>query len=105
MVILVDNTATIIWMIKGIVIIRVNNPKIKRRPPTISRHPTKFAENSGKGIPIFVNRPTPWLAKTNLIIPSQRNTPPTIKRISIIALEPFTGGPVNHFIIFSIILP
>src|SRR5208283_3596630 len=61
----------------------------RRRPAAISTTPTKFARNSGAGIPSLANRPTPWLGERNLIRPEAQKTPPTASRIRIVA-----GGAV-----------
>lgn len=54
--------ATLMSMISGIVVSRVNKPMIKSVPQTISTTPTKGARNCGAGMPIFIKRPAPNVA-------------------------------------------
>src|SRR3989339_677593 len=83
--IFVDEIATIIFTIIGIDANLVNNPINIKAPQRISNTPTKGAKNSGIGIPIFINLPTPSSSENkNFWIPSNKNTVPTINRIRII---------------------
>ena len=90
-----ERIATIISIMKGIATNRVARPSNSSTPPTISRPPTKWAVSTGSGIPNFVNRPTPWLTKTNLRMPSQRKTEPAMIRNSNVALGATFAGPAT----------
>src|ERR1019366_8288424 len=69
---------------------RVSSPRINSTPHTISQTPTKGAKISGFGIPILVKRPTPCASGIkNFWMPSERKTPPTIRRIRITAAGAF----------------
>ncbi len=51
--------ATLMFMINGIAAILVKKPISISNQNTISTVPTKGAKNSGDGIPILINLPTP----------------------------------------------
>jgi len=89
--ILVESIATTISIISGIAISRVARPARSRIPPRISRPATKEAVTAGSGMPSFVKRPTPWLARTNLRMPSQRKTEPAMIRRSSVAPGAVSG--------------
>src|ERR1022692_1101029 len=82
--------ATSMFIIMVMAAKRVSSPKMKSTPHTISQTPTKGARMSGFGIPIFVKRPTPCASGIkNFWMPSERKTPPTIRRIRITAAGAF----------------
>lgn len=84
--------ATALWLkqlqltfivINGIAARRVNHPIRIKKPQVISKLPTNGPGKSGFGNPIFSNLPGPNLsANKNFCMPSDKNTAPTIKRIS-----------------------
>lgn len=84
----VVNIAVIIMIISGTLARRVIRPNNTSAPQTISEVPTKNPRNSGEGNPIFSKRPAPRMAgNRNFCIPSERNTAPTIMRMSMVDLE------------------
>src|SRR5579859_586026 len=81
--------ATEISMNRAMAAGRVSRPRMTIAPQTVSTVATNGPKKSGYGMPIFANRPAACAAGyRNLRMPSFRNTPPTTRRIRILALAP-----------------
>src|SRR6266853_6684803 len=74
----------------GIAARLVRTPRSTSNPQTISTAPTNGPVRCGAGIPILVNRPAPHCSTNkNFLMPSRKNTAPTIRRTANIAEETF----------------
>src|SRR5216684_4401598 len=81
--ILVEYKATQMSRSRGTQASRVKRPTKRSAPQMISVTPMKGAMSCGKGMPIFVKRPTPSVSgNRNFWMPSERKTHPTRMRIS-----------------------
>src|SRR6267378_5285133 len=93
--ILVVAIAVQITASSGIAARLVRSPTSTSSPQIISTAPTNGPITCGAGIPIVTNLPAPhWSGKINFLIPSRKNTAPTIKRMAKIAEDTFPNPDV-----------
>src|ERR1700704_3261783 len=93
--ILVVAIAVQITASSGIAARLLRSPTSTSSPQIISTAPTNGPITCGAGIPNVTNLPAPhWSGKINFLIPSRKNTAPTIKRMAKIAEDTFPNPDV-----------